>query len=132
MLTPGFKNLFLLSTFLFVLHGIEEIFTGFYAIDSHVAFVFGWLEPFLSLQSTFIFFQLLLWVFLFSVYFFLLDGKWGTAVAVIIGLVFIYELDHLYKAATVGGYYPGLWTALLFPVFGFFYWRELSSILLKR
>jgi len=132
MLTPGFKNLFLLSTFLFVLHGIEEIFTGFYAIDSHVAFVFGWLEPFLSLQSTFIFFQLLLWVFLFSVYFFLLDGKWGTAVAVIIGLVFIYELHHLYKAAIVGGYYPGLWTTLLFPILGFFYWKELSGILLKR
>ena len=126
--TDRFKWIFFLSVFLFIFHAIEEYITGFYAIDSHVAFVFGWFEPFLSFQSTFIFFQLLLWAFLFATYFFLLDGKWGTAVAVIIGLVFIYELDHLYKAATVGGYYPGLWTALLFPVFGFFYWRELSRV----
>ena len=41
------------------------------------------------------------------------------------GIIFIYELHHLYKAVLTGGYYPGLITALLFPVIGYFYWREL-------
>jgi small-conductance mechanosensitive channel len=39
--------------------------------------------------------------------------------------VYISELHHIWKAVVSWSYYPGLITALAFPVIGFFFWREL-------
>jgi len=43
----------------------------------------------------------------------------------------VFELWHIYKAVSVGGYYPGLYTGLLLPIVGYFYWRELIVNLSK-
>ena len=117
--------LFLFSIPLFTLHGMEEIYSGFYTIDSHVEFVFGWLEPTISLQTSFLIFQLVFWISLVLSYFFLLKTRWSLWLAVFVGLIFIYELHHAYKALVIGAYYPGLLTAFFLYILGFFYWKAL-------
>lgn len=126
-----FKPLFLISIPLFVLHGLEEILSGFYNIDSHVRFVFGWLEPAISLQVSFIALQLVFWAVLILAYLFLTRTRWSSWLAIFLGLLFVYELHHAYKALVTGAYYPGLLTAFLLYVLSFFYWKELAGILLK-
>ncbi|MDQ3075790.1 MAG: HXXEE domain-containing protein [bacterium] len=125
MITQKLKNIFLLSTFLLILHGLEEIFTGFYKNDSHVAFIFGKLATLPTMQALFILFQIMLWLMLVISYLFLLGPKWHLRLMFIPGLVFVYELHHLYQALSVGGYYPGLLTAIPIYITGFFFWREL-------
>lgn len=117
-------NLFGLSIPLFIIHGLEEYFKGFYNIDSQVKFMFG---PFLNmnnLQSSFLLFQIMLW-FLLIVSFLLLKRKGMWGLFTLMGLVYIYELYHFVKAIESGGYYPGVVSAIGFPIIDFFYWKEL-------
>ena len=44
---------------------------------------------------------------------------------IVFGAVYILQLHHIWKAAVSWSYYPGLITALAFPVIGFFFWKEL-------
>ena len=60
-------------------------------------------------------------------YLFLASTKWSLWLAIFLGLIFIYELHHLYKALSIGAYYPGILTAIFLYVLGFFYWKELVS-----
>ena len=122
------EYLFLFAVSLFIAHGFEEYWTGFYAIDSQVRFIFGFLESSASLQTIFLVFQITLWILLVAAYFVIKRGWWLRPILILMGFIFIYELHHLYKAIAVGGYYPGLLTALVFPVLGFFYWLELLSL----
>ncbi len=124
-MTRKLQKLFLLSIPLFIVHGVEEILTGFYNIDSHAAFLFGGLAKLPNMQALFVLFQIMLWLVLVISYLLLLGPKWQLRLMFVPGLIFIYELHHLYKAIEVGGYYSGLITALAFPAIGFFFWKEL-------
>ncbi|MDP4265428.1 MAG: HXXEE domain-containing protein [Bacteroidota bacterium] len=42
------------------------------------------------------------------------------------GLTFILELHHLIRSLVSGSYYSGFYTAIVYVLFGFIYWRELS------
>ena len=125
MITNRLKNIFALSIPLFIAHGIEEILTGFYNIDSQAEFWFGNLNSLPVAQATFMLFQIMIWLMLIVAYLLLLGPKWQLRLMFIPGVVLVYELHHLYKAFEVGGYYPGLITALLFPIIAFFFWKEL-------
>ena len=125
MITQRLKNIFLLSIPLFIAHGLEEILTGFYNVDSHVAFMFGKLTTMPTTQALFILFQIMIWLILIIGYLLLLGPKWQLRLMFIPGIVFIYELHHLYKAFDVGGYYPGIITAIPLYAVGFFFWKEL-------
>ena len=124
MISQKLKNIFLLSIPLFIAHGIEEYLTGLYKVDSHVKSMFGYFEHLAPLQATFLIFQIMLWLLLIVSYLLIRSEKWQLWLMIIPGVIFIYELHHFYKAFDVGGYYPGLITALLFPVIGGFYWKE--------
>jgi len=124
MIPQKLKNLFLLSILLFIVHGLEEYFTGFYNTDSHVQFVFAYFAQMAPLQATFLMFQIMLWLLLIVSYLLIRGERWQLWLLLIPGIIFIYELHHFYKALTIGGYYPGLVTALLFPIVGYLYWRE--------
>lgn len=39
----------------------------------------------------------------------------------------IFELDHVIRAIAIGGYYPGLVTAVAILLFAIPYWRALLS-----
>ena len=124
-MTTKLQKLFLLSIPLFIAHGLEEILTGFYNIDSQVDFWFGGLNSLPTPQATFILFQIMIWLMLIIAYLLLLGPKWQLRLMYIPGIIFVYELYHLYKAIEVGGYYPGLITAIPLYVVGFLFWKEL-------
>lgn len=131
MISNRLKNLFGLSVLLFIVHGVEEIIMGFANIDSHVAFLFGSLVALPMLQALFILFQILIWLLLAVTYLLLRGEKWQLWAMIVVGIVFLYELHHLYKAVEVGGYYPGLITVLPLYIVGFFFWKELISVARK-
>ncbi len=125
MITNKLKIIFGLSIPLFIAHGIEEFITHFYETDAWDQAIFGSLFGNLSTHgATFITFQVMLWLLLIISFLLLMGQKWQFNVLAIAGLVYIYELHHIYKAIVTGGYYPGLYTALLFPVAAVFFWKE--------
>ena len=124
-MTKKLQNLFLLSIPLFIAHGAEEIFTGFYKTDSQVGFWLGNLNSLPTAQATFILLQIAFALMLIIGYLLLLGPQWQVRMMFIPAIIFIYELQHLYKAFDVGGYYSGLMTAILLYMVGFFFWREL-------
>lgn len=113
---------FLLLIVLFVIHGLEEYFTGFYEIDWSYRFIFGSLS---DIPQVFLLYQLGLWLLLLLTFLLLKRGKRITWLLVAMGIVSILELQHVYAALTQGSYYPGLITSLLFPVVAVYYWKEL-------
>ncbi len=125
MISQKLKTLLLISIPAFIAHGLEEILNSFYNIDSHSKFLLGGLNSLPTPQATFILFQIMIWLMLIVAYLLLLGPKWQLRLMFIPGFIFIYELHHLYKAISVGGYYPGIITAVLLYVIGFFFWKEL-------
>lgn len=125
MISSKLKTIFGLSIPLFIAHGLEEYFTGFYNIDSHFLFVFRRFVDISVYQATFLIFQIMIWL-LFSISFLLISGvKWQLRLMILLGLGYIYETHHIMKAIYFSSYYPGLITALGFPIIAFFFWREL-------
>jgi len=121
------QTTFLFSIPLFIAHGLEEYFTGFYDVDSIFYLAFKLFENMSIFQATFLLFQIMLWVLLIISYLILMR-KWILGLLTLLGLVFVFELHHLIKALLFLGYYPGLITAFLFPIAGFFYWKELMKM----
>jgi hypothetical protein len=124
MITTRLKAIFALSIPLFIAHGIEEIMTGFYSVDAWDVYLF---QPFaqLSLHGVmFVTFQLMFWLLLVVSLVLLSGERWRFRMLGIIGVVYIFELHHIIKAVLAGGYYPGLITSLLFPIFAYFFWKE--------
>lgn len=124
MITNRLKYIFALSIPLFIAHGIEEFLTHFYDIDAHDQKIFGLLSGLSTHGATFVTFQVMLWLLLIISLLLLMGQKWQLYTLALVGLVYVYELHHIYKAISVGGYYPGLITALLFPIVAFFFWKE--------
>lgn len=125
MISQKLKNIFILSISVFIAHGLEEYFTGFYRIDPSIQNIFGRLG--FNLDSTFLVFQIVFWLLL--IVGFILTKKliWPKTLLFMLGLIMFYEFYHVYKAILVGGYYPGLYTALFFPVLSYFFWKELIN-----
>jgi len=124
MITTKLKCIFGLSIPLFILHGIEEFMTHLYDIDTHDQAVFGLLSSLSNHGATFVVFQIMFWLLLVVSFLFLCGEKWQFYVLGIVGVVYVYEFHHIYKAISIGAYYPGLYTALAFPVMAVLFWRE--------
>lgn len=125
MITKKLKVIFGLAIPLFIAHGLEEIFNDFYNIDSQVEFWLGNLNSLPTAQATFILLQIMLWLMLIIGYLLILGPKWQLRLMFIPGVAFLYEFHHLYKVFEVGGYYPGIVTAIPLYIIGFLFWREL-------
>lgn len=106
------------------MHGIEEFVTHFYNTDSQGQAIFGLFSSLSNHGATFITFQIMLWLLLVVSLLLLLGGKWQFYTFSVIGVVYIYELHHIIKALITQGYYPGLYTSLVFPIFAVLFWRE--------
>ncbi len=122
-MTKRLHNLFVLAIPLFIVHGLEEYFTGFYKIDASFLYTIGRLSN--NTAKTFLFFQVMVWLVLAATAALRLPKRWTLALLTFWGIVMIFELHHVYEALILGGYYPGLVTALLFAIIGYFYWKEL-------
>ena len=124
MISSKLKNIFAVSIPLFIAHGIGEFATHFYDIHTHDQAIFGLLSGLSTHGATFVTFQVMLWLLLIISLLLLIGQKSQLYTLAIVGLVYVYELHHVYKAISVGGYYPGLVTALFFPILAFFFWKE--------
>lgn len=127
MITPRLKLIFGLSIPLFIAHGAEEYLTGFYNLDRWDEWIFG-LLPLTSIhQSMFATFQVMFWLLLIVALLLLLSERVRFYMLGLIGVVYLFELHHVIKAAIVWNYYPGLLTALVFPVVAILFWKEWLS-----
>lgn len=125
MISKKLNLLLLLSIPIYFFHGMEEYFNGFYQTDSVSRFFFQPFQSMNSLQATFLLFQIMILVILIISFLLLQGKKYVLYMVTIFGLFFIFEFHHLYKAITQTEYYPGLITALIIYILGFFYWKEL-------
>ena len=128
MISTKLKTIFGFSVPLFVAHGLEEYLTGIYGVDSHVRFVLGYFNTLPAPQATFLLFQIMLWLMLIISFVLISGTKWQLRLMMLPGLIYIYELHHIWKALSVWSYYPGLITAVGFPIIGFLFWKELWKI----
>ena len=119
------KKIFLASALLFIAHGIEEYLTGFYQVDPQFAFIF---KPLFSMsvpQASFLLFQITLGITFILTAILLINEKWRIRLLILPGFFLFYEVHHIIRALGDGGYYPGLVTAILLPVLGIVFWKEL-------
>lgn len=120
------KHLFLLSLILIYSHGLEEIINGFQFSDSFM--IYG-ANMFNTTPEIFYWVSHLIWWILLPILFFLFNKKrLGLLLLTLYGLVFFIELHHPSKGFLAGRYYPGMITALFYPVFGIFYWRQVVQV----
>ena len=125
MISQKLKNLFYISIPLFIIHGLEEIFNGFYNVDWSTKLVFGFLNGMPVPQATFWVFQIMLWLALIVFAFLITSEKWRLRLMLIPGIIFIVELHHPWSAIISWDYYPGLISSIPVLVVGFLFWKEL-------
>ncbi len=125
MISQKLKTIFYISIPVFIAHGLEEIFNGFYNVDWSFKLVFGFLETMSVPQATFIVFQIMIWLAFIVFAFLIASEKWRLRLMLLPGLIYIFELHHIWKTLESGSYYPGVITAIVFPVTGFLFWKEL-------
>ena len=125
MISQKLKTLFYISVPVFIAHGFEEIFNGFYNVDWFFKFAFGFLETMSVPQATFIVFQIMIWLAFMVFAFLIASEKWRLRLMLLPGIIYIFELHHIWKAFESWSYYPGAITAIAFPIIGFLFWKEL-------
>lgn len=123
MIPPRLKTILGLSIPSFIAHGLEEYFTGFYHIDPSIQYIFGGLG--FNLASTFLVFQIVFWLLLILGFILIRKNILPKILSFTGGILILFEFWHIFKVISVGGYYPGLVTALGFPIFAFFFWKEI-------
>ena len=125
MISQKLRALFYISVPVFIAHGLEEIFNGFYNVDWFFKFAFGFLETISVPQATFIVFQIMIWLAFVVFSFLITSEKWRLRLMLLPGIIYIFELHHIWKAFESWSYYPGVITAIAFPIIGFLFWKEL-------
>ena len=121
MISQRLKIIFVVSIPVFIAHGVEEYFTRLYNFDSFY-------QSFSNPKAVFIFFVLVLGNTLLIISYILIrKNKWVFDLSIALGLLFIFELIHIYDAVRVGGYYPGLITSFAFPILALFLGEELLN-----
>jgi len=125
MISQKLKTIFYISIPVFIAHGLEEIFNGFYNVDWSFKFMFGFLETMSVPQATFITFQVMIWIAFIVFAFLIASEKWRLRLLILPGIIYIIELHHIWKALESWSYYPGVITSIAFPIIGFLFWKEL-------
>ncbi|MCH7641529.1 HXXEE domain-containing protein [Patescibacteria group bacterium] len=119
------NKLFLISLVLIYLHGVEEIVTGFQHVDSFMVYFASVFS--ISTESFYWVSHIIWWVSLPFLYLIFSKTKYSFYLLALYGVVFFTEIHHLVKAILSISYYPGMITAMLYPLFGIFYWRQILN-----
>jgi len=127
MISKKLKTIFIISIPIFIAHGLEEFFNGFYNVDWSFKFAFGFLETMSVPQATFLVFQIMLWLAFIVFAFLIASEKWRLRLMILPGLIYIFELHHIWKTLEGWSYYPGVITAIAFPVIAILFWKELLT-----
>lgn len=119
MISKKLKVLYLISIIMVFIHGIEEYFTGLYTFDS---FYTSFAHP----RLVFVIIILILCNgFLALSYIAIQKGKFSLSFSVVLGVLLLYEFQHIIVSISHRDYTPGLITALSFPVLSILFWKEL-------
>ncbi len=123
-ISPRLLRLLGLTIVVIIAHGIEEYLMGFHDVNPTVTIPAGYVAT--IAEGIFGTFQLMLWLLLVVLYV-ALKGERRSVLRVltVIAVVLSTEIHHIIAAVIRRGYYPGLVTALIFPVLAVFFWREL-------
>jgi len=70
-------------------------------------------------------FHVIWWLLLPSAYIFFRKSPILLPLLTLFSIVFAFELHHIVKAAIAGQYYPGMITAIFYPILGVFFYKEL-------
>lgn len=123
MISKKLRILLLLSIPVFIIHGIEEYLTDFYSIDNWIKNLSAFLN--IAPKIFFIVQQISWWILLILTALVIENKTILFAMSIFTGLIMIFEMQHLILSLSSQAYSSGLITALLFPILGFFYWKEL-------
>lgn len=123
MLSTKLTHLFHLTVVLIYLHALEEVLTGFPTSDSFMVLggnVFG------TTPEIFYWVTHAIWLLGVPATFILAHkSKLILSLLALFGAVFVFEFHHLFKSLLRADYYPGMITALFYPVVGLYYWKQL-------
>lgn len=125
MISKRLLNILILTLGLIYLHGLEEIISGTFPFNDPWMVYFGNLFG----TKTEVFYWTFhgMWWLLVPIGIILLRGsrKLVFSLLTLFGILYFIELHHPIKAILAGHYYPGMITGLMYPILGFFYWKEL-------
>jgi len=108
---------------LFVAHGLEEYFTGFYLNDPIFKFALILFQGMGFNQGMFLLLQIMILLIL-VISFTILSKKYWIFLT-LLGLTFVVESHHIIHAVLIRGYYPGLVTSIPLVFLGFLLGKEL-------
>lgn len=94
MIPQKLKFLFLLSVPVFIVHGLEEYYTGFYNIEPIFKFFFHHFDVMSVPQATFLVFQIMLWLMLIVAGILLVNDTWRLRLMILPGLVYFKVAWH--------------------------------------
>jgi hypothetical protein len=117
------KTTFAVSIPIFILHGLEEYFTGFYKVDASYQYLLK-LVDINNSPPVFLIYQVMLCCLLIIIYF-ISEKAWAKWLMVLVGVIFIAEAQHLMITFTSGAYYPGTFSSVALLIIGFFFWKQL-------
>jgi hypothetical protein len=124
MASRKLKLLFAISIPIFMAHGLEELWTNFYSIDTHYHALFGAFDGMPVYKATLLLFNLMTWLWLITSLLLITDPKWQLRLAFLPMVLYVFELHHLLDIAKARGYTPGAITGLAFPILAVLYGRQ--------
>lgn len=123
MISKNLTKVFLLSLILIYAHGVEEVLTAFQHNDPFIIFGAQYLNT--TPEMFYWVSHLIWWISIPLLFTIFRESKFIFTLMALYGIVFIIEPHHIVKALLVRNYYPGMITALFYPIVGFFYWKQL-------
>jgi len=125
MISKRLKHIFLISLLLIYAHGIEEIIGGFQYFDSFMVLGANYFGT--TPEIFYWVFHIIFWLSLLILFMLFHKRKVGLILMTIFGVIFIIELHHPIKAILARQYYPGMITALFYPIVGVFFWKQIFT-----
>lgn len=123
MISNKLERIFLISLLLIYAHGVEEIIGGFQYSDSFMVLGAQYLRT--TTEIFYWVFHIIFWLSLPILFLLFHKRRVGIILMAIFGVIFIVELHHPIKALFINHYYPRMITALLYPIVGFFFWKQI-------
>ncbi|HBQ51305.1 TPA: hypothetical protein DD690_04990 [Candidatus Daviesbacteria bacterium] len=123
MASNKLNSLFLISLLLIYLHGFEEIIGGFPSSDSFI--IYGGRYFGTTPENFYWIFHTIYWLLLPILFILFHIKRIGLFLMTLFSFVFIFESHHILKAIIINDYYPGVITAIFYPIIGFFFLRQL-------
>lgn len=123
---------FLLTSLLFMAHGLEEYFGGFQSDDPVWQWFYGLVFPAVHQYTAFLIFHFLFWLGLIVTLLIIARGRIPYFLMSAVAVVMFLEIYHVVLAGIQGRYVGGLVTSLLLLLAGIWFGTELVKAWLRK